>query len=175
MSEASSSPGRQVQGALVISAGLLPLVLLLWMEGIPSVQPRLLVAHLLAYLTVVLLPYGIISEVGNRLSTQRNGVGESEGRGDEERGKGRFHGGALIGVLERSFIFVLFLMTANHLLPLKDALGSLAMIIAAKALFRFSERTTEAEWYIIGTFLSITSGVALSWFTLYVIWGRLGC
>ncbi len=168
MSEASSSPGRQVQGALVISAGLLPLVLLLWMEGIPSVQPRLLVAHLLAYLTVVVLPYGVISEVGNRLSTQRNGVGENEGRG-------RFHGGALIGVLERSFIFVLFLMTANHLLPLKDALGSLAMIIAAKALFRFSERTTEAEWYIIGTFLSITSGVALSWFTLYVIWGRLGC
>ncbi len=174
MSEASSSGGR-VQGALVILAGLLPMVLLLWIEGIPSVQPKLLVTHLLAYLTVVLLPYSIISEVGNRLSSQRDGMRENERREDEGREKGRFHGGALIGVLERSFIFVLFLMTATHLLPLKDALGSLALIIAAKALFRFNERTTEAEWYIIGTFLSITSGVALSWFTLHVIWGSLGC
>ncbi len=143
---------------ILLVAGILSLASLLLMEGMPDVES--LAPHLLAYLSVVLLPYYLISEVGSRLHPKN---GED------------FHGGALIGVLERSFIFLLFLMSANCTLPVKDALNSLAMVIAAKALFRFSEKTVEAEWYIVGTFLSLTSGVALSWLSLYVIWGRLGC
>ncbi len=146
---------------MILLAGLLSLALLLLFQRAPSVEPKIIASHLLAYLSVVLLPYSSISELGRKI---RPGVGE-EG----------FHGGAIIGLMERSFIFLLFLMSANCLLPVKDALSSLAMIVAAKALFRFSRRTMEAEWYIIGTFFSLTSGIALSWLSLYVIWGRLGC
>lgn len=177
----TSGAGERSIGWLVMLVGILPLVPLIWMEGIPRVEPRLVVTHLLAYLTVILLPCGLISQVGEWLTPSRVGEGNGDsasGKKCEERdgvrGKGGFHAGALIGALERTLIFILFLMTANRMLPLKDALGSLTLVIAAKALFRFSERTEEAEWYIVGTFLSLTSGVALSWFTLHLIWGGLG-
>ncbi|GEM_PF-2913516 len=151
----------RVGEALILLSGFISLVILFLLQGTPGVETGMFASHLLAYLSVVLLPYSLISELGRRI---RPGGGE-----------GGFHGGAMIGVMERSFIFLLFLMSANCLLPVKDALSSLAMIVAAKALFRFSERTVEAEWYIIGTFFSLTSGIALSWLSLYVIWGRLGC
>ncbi|MDK2384106.1 MAG: hypothetical protein QI199_04770 [Candidatus Korarchaeota archaeon] len=150
----------QVRKVLILLAGLLSLALLLLFQGAPIVEPRMIASHLLAYLSVVLLPHSLISELGRRIQLG----------GDEEG----FHGGAMIGLMERSFIF-LFLMSANCLLPVKDALSSLAIVVAAKALFRFNRRTMEAEWYIIGTFFSLTSGIALSWFSLYMIWGRLGC
>ncbi len=151
----------QVRKVLILFAGLLSLALLLLFQGAPIVEPRMIASHLLAYLSVLLLPHSLISELGRRI---RSGGGE-EG----------FHGGAVIGVMERSFVFLLFLMSANCLLPVKDALSSLAIVVAAKALFRFDRRTMEAEWYIIGTFFSLTSGIALSWLSLHMIWGRLGC
>ncbi len=165
----------------MLLVSILPLSVLIevaWIEGLLKVDfeqfityLRLAIIHLLAYLTVILLPYGLISKVGKWLTPKR--IKEDEGEGDNEGTgeKGEFHAGALIGALERSLIFILFLMTTSQLLPLKDALGSLTLIIAAKALFRFSERTEEAEWYIVGTFLSITSGVALSCLTLHLIRG----
>ena len=158
--------------AFTVSAGLLSTAIVLVERGF-SIQPRLFAAHLLAYMGVVLLPHGLISEVGRWIRNQgTQTVKGGSSQGDTGRRELR-HGGAVIGVLERTFIFLLFLMSNASMLAMKDAINSLALIVATKALFRFGEKTTEAkEWYIIGTLLSITSGVLLSWLTLGAIWGE---
>ncbi len=172
---------------ILLSLGIisLALLILIQMERFESLWANImpeLAAYLLAYLSVILIPYSLIAMVsrviyhpsGDRSSSEQSNRSDRQ-QSRQKQSPDEFHGGAIIGASERSLIFLLFLMSATCILPVKDALGSLAVIIAAKAIFRFNSKTEEAEWYIIGTLLSLIMGVALSWLSLYLIWGRLSC
>ncbi len=157
----------------MIIPGLASLILLTTISGgrigVLSPLVPLIVPNFLAYLSVTLIPMAFISWIFSLLYPDDNVNGSGK------RASKEIHGGALIGFLERTLIFLLLLISSSCIIPVKDAIGSLAIIIAAKAIFRFQGKSQEAEWYITGTFLSLTSGLALSWFSLYLIWGRLGC
>jgi hypothetical protein len=77
-------------------------------------------------------------------------------------------GGYLIGYIERSLIFLSILITHyDSTLSYTSVLSFLSVIVAGKAIFRYSSRETNdracADWYIMGTFLSITMALALTW------------
>jgi hypothetical protein len=77
-------------------------------------------------------------------------------------------GGYLIGYTERSLIFLSILITYyDDTLSYASVLGFLSVIVAGKAIFRYSSRETNnracADWYIMGTFMSITMALALTW------------
>ncbi len=86
-------------------------------------------------------------------------------------------GGRLIGYTERSFIFLAFLIAYLENIQTFSAIFSyLTFIIAGKAIFRFSSKESGenaracADWYILGTFLSILLGLFLSWIVFRVPW-----
>lgn len=84
-------------------------------------------------------------------------------RGDDQIGedlsRGFTDGGVVIGRLERLLIF-LFVIAGE--------LGAVGFLITAKSVFRFGELTNkenrlEAEYIIIGTLMSFTVGLVISW------------
>ncbi len=84
-------------------------------------------------------------------------------RGDDQIGedlsRGFTDGGVVIGRLERLLIY-LFVIVGE--------LGAVGFLITAKSVFRFGELTNqenrlEAEYIIIGTLMSFTVGLVVSW------------
>ncbi|NTU53212.1 MAG: DUF3307 domain-containing protein [Chlorobiaceae bacterium] len=71
-------------------------------------------------------------------------------------------GGKLIGTLERSLIFLLFII--GH----PEGVG---FLVAAKSILRFEEskKQKQAEYILIGTLLSFSIAIALSSLTLYAM------
>ncbi|MFO7837687.1 MAG: hypothetical protein R6V83_13675 [Candidatus Thorarchaeota archaeon] len=77
-------------------------------------------------------------------------------------------GGYLIGYTERTLVYLAFLIAYYDAeLSFSSILSFLSVIVAAKAIFRYSSRDTTyrecADWYILGTLMSITMGLAFSW------------
>ncbi|MGV9169164.1 MAG: hypothetical protein ACOC38_04395 [Promethearchaeia archaeon] len=77
-------------------------------------------------------------------------------------------GGYLIGYTERTLVYLAFLIAYYDAeLSFSSILSFLSVIVAAKAIFRYSSRDTTyrecADWYILGTLMSITLGLAFSW------------
>jgi len=82
------------------------------------------------------------------------------------------HGGMLIGYAERSLIFLAFIMLRlEGQASVSEILDSISFIIAGKAIFRFSTRNPDkrvcADWYILGTFMSVLMGLLFSWIFLF--------
>ncbi len=78
------------------------------------------------------------------------------------------NGGFLIGCTERTMIFLAFLISYyDGNFSYASILSFLSIIIAGKAIFRYSGHETNsrncADWHILGTFLSITMALALTW------------
>lgn len=77
-------------------------------------------------------------------------------------------GGYLIGYTERSLIYLSFMIHYyDNVLSYASILSFLSVIVAGKAIFRYSSKETDdrscADWYILGTLMSITMALALSW------------
>jgi len=114
------------------------------------------------YLLLLALPSIIIKVIAIRLNVAEHNCEGLKGAGQ------------YIGYIERSLIFSTFLLTyfssSENYLAL---LGALSLIIAGKGLFRFSSTSERpcAEWYILGTFLSITLAVFLSWLLFFILLG----
>jgi hypothetical protein len=78
------------------------------------------------------------------------------------------YGGSLIGFAERSLIFLAVTIAYfDNTLTYTSILSFLSVIVAGKAIFRYSGKDTSnracADWYILGTLMSITMGLALTW------------
>lgn len=112
------------------------------------------------YLLLLVLPSVIIKLIAIKLNV-------AEYNCEGLKGAGQY-----IGYIERSLIFSTFLLTyfsgSENYLAL---LGALSLIIAGKGLFRFSSTSERpcAEWYILGTFLSITLAVLLFFFAEFLL------
>jgi hypothetical protein len=77
-------------------------------------------------------------------------------------------GGVLIGYSERSLIFLAIVIAYyDAALSYASILSFLTVIVGGKALFRYSSKSTDdracADWYILGTLMSITMALAFSW------------
>ena len=110
------------------------------------------------FVLVLEVPSIIIDLIGRYLEIDKYGC------------QGLRSGGRLIGYAERCLIFFSFLLI--YLSPDKNyfvALNLLPWIVAGKGLFRFAGGKGEvnwracAEWYILGTFMSILLGAFMSW------------
>ena len=113
------------------------------------------------YLLLLAVPSIIIKVIAIRLNVAEHNCEGLKGAGQ------------YIVYIERSLIFSTFLLTyfsssENYLV----LLGALSLIIAGKG-FRFSSTSERpcAEWYILGTFLSITLAVFLSWLLFFILLG----
>jgi len=78
------------------------------------------------------------------------------------------YGGYLIGYTERSLIFLAAVIAHyDSTLSYASILSFLSVIVAGKAIFRYSGREANdracADWYILGTLMSITMALALTW------------
>jgi len=78
---------------------------------------------------------------------------------------GFVEGGRVIGMLERALIFVFVLV---------DQPAGIGFLIAAKSILRFGDigagaRRKEAEYIIIGTFLSFVFGIPVAYLTRYLL------
>ncbi len=78
------------------------------------------------------------------------------------------YGGYLIGYSERSLLFLAVVIAYfDTALSYTSILSFLSVIVAGKAIFRYSSRETSdracADWYILGTLMSITLALALTW------------
>lgn len=94
------------------------------------------------------------------------------GRGLEEdialKCGGLKYGGYLIGYTERSLIYLAIVIAYfDTALSYTAILSFLSVIVAGKAIFRYSSKETNnracADWYILGTLMSITMALALAW------------
>ena len=113
------------------------------------------------YLLVIFLPGLFIDLVFGWLS---RGLDE----GIAAKCGGLHSGGYLIGCMERSLIFVAILIAYyDSSLSYAAILSFLSVIVAGKAIFRYSSKDTSdracADWYILGTFMSITMALILTW------------
>lgn len=100
---------------------------------------------ILGYLIMVLAGYFI------KIILKRS-IGSSEDKNDMRQG---IEGvGALIGMLERILIFSLVLV---------DQYAAISIVFAAKSIARFKELDNRniAEYYLLGTFLSLTTAVII--------------
>jgi len=115
-----------------------------------------------AYVEVLAVPSVVISLVGRRY------------RGFLEECVGLPGCGRLIGYVERSLIYVILLvMFLEGEFSMVGVVGLLSIILAGKAIFRFSAGTDRkcADWYLFGTFTSITLGLVISMATLRPLGG----
>ena len=81
---------------------------------------------------------------------------------------GLHFGGYLIGYAERSLIFLAVTIAYfDSALTYASILSFLSVIVAGKAIFRYSSKDISdracADWYILGTLMSITMALALAW------------
>jgi len=145
----------------VVSA--VPIVLAGRVPGHPLLDLGLVVGLFLAWFSTMTLPSAAIS----MLSLVLGGESIREDCG------GLPAGGRIIGYLERSIIFSMFLIAKIEGIPLKDLMNILGLLVAGKAIFRFSraEERKCADWHIIGTFSSLLTGTAMSWLLLSLLVG----
>ena len=116
---------------------------------------------LFGYLLTLFLPGLLIDLVFARL-------GKGSGIDIGIRCGGLPSGGYLIGYTERSLIFLSLMITYyDSALSYVSILSFLSVIVAGKAIFRYSSKETSdracADWYILGTLMSISMALALSW------------
>ena len=116
---------------------------------------------LFGYLLTLFLPGLLIDLVFARL-------GEGSGGDIGIRCGGLPSGGYLIGYTERSLIFLsLMIAYYDSALSYVSILSFLSVIVAGKAIFRYSSKESSdracADWYILGTLMSISMALALSW------------
>lgn len=125
-----------------------------------------------AYLITLFFPSLAIGKIFSWISNASvsKGIVNNKGLKEEIQKKcgGLPRGGMFIGYSERSMIFLAFLIIFFGGSTSYDAiLGFLSFIVAGKAIFRFSSKELTdrfcADWYILGTFLSILFGMFLSW------------
>jgi hypothetical protein len=95
-------------------------------------------------------------------------VGRGAGEDIASKCGGLKYGGYLIGYAERSLIFLAVVISYyDAALSYASILSFLSVIVAGKAIFRYSSRDTNdracADWYILGTIMSITMALALTW------------
>ncbi|TFG06715.1 hypothetical protein EU538_09845 [Candidatus Thorarchaeota archaeon] len=148
-----------------IAGIILALVAVLLLFPMRLIEPlsayREFITIIAAYLLSLVLPGLLIDLVfawlGNRA-------------GEDIAGKcgGLRYGGYLIGYVERSLIFLAVLIAQyDPDLSFASVLSFLSVIVAAKAIFRYSNRETEnracGDWYILGTLMSITMALAFTW------------
>jgi len=131
---------------IILSSAIIFYLTLLW--GI------IFISVLAWFLLVLEIPSIIIDLIGKYLDIS------------EYDCQGLSGGGRIIGYAERGIIFFAFLLI--YLTPERNyfyLLNFLPLIIAGKGLFRFgsSKERACAEWYILGTFMSILLGAFLSW------------
>ncbi len=116
------------------------------------------------FLLVLEIPSIIIDSIGSSLEISKYNC------------QGLKKGGRLIGYVERALIFFAFLLVYFSLNKNYFAiLNLLPWIIAGKGLFRFGSGREGvdvracAEWYILGTFMSILLGAFMSWLLFALI------
>ncbi|TFG12964.1 hypothetical protein EU537_07495 [Candidatus Thorarchaeota archaeon] len=154
---------KKYQRILGIAMTVLSIISLYVMEtylspAIPT-QPFIILFN---FLLTLFLPGLFIDFVFSRLGTAEEGdISEICG--------GLQYGGYLIGYTERSLIYVAFMIAYfDSAISLVSVLSFLSVIVASKAIFRYSSRGTDdracADWYILGTLMSITLALALTWF-----------
>ena len=153
--------GNRVLSFNVLVLLLVPVLMLLQM-AMPYHVLSPYFYYLSGYFTAIFLPSLIIAVLSNIFKEQIRQCG------------GLPYGGMLIGYAERSLIFLAFLMLrSENGASLSDLLNSVSFIIAGKAIFRFStknsDRRTCADWYILGTFLSVLMGLLISWIFLFEV------
>ncbi len=126
-----------------------------------SLDLGFVVRLLLAWLSTMMLPSAAISALSLVLG----------GEGIREKCGGLPAGGRIIGYLERSVVFSVFLISKIEGIPLKDVMNVLGLLVAGKAIFRFSraEERVCADWHIIGTFSSLLAGTVMSWLLLSLL------
>lgn len=120
-----------------------------------------LLTIILAYLLALFLPGLVIDLVFAW-------VGQGIEGGIAAKCGGLKHGGYLIGYVERSLIFLAVVISYfESSLSYASVLSFLSVIVAGKAIFRYSSKVGEdracADWYILGTLMSITMALALTW------------
>ncbi len=111
------------------------------------------------FLFVIFLPALIIGSIFSQIRKSLSGNIDCGGLPN---------GGYLIGCTERALIYAAFMIGFyDALLSYTSILGFLSFIVAGKAIFRYSSKEANsracADWYILGTFLSIGLGLAVSW------------
>ncbi|MFX0056316.1 MAG: hypothetical protein ACFFAX_14105 [Promethearchaeota archaeon] len=116
---------------------------------------------LFGYLLALFLPGLLIDLVFS-------GIGKEAGEDIASKCGGLRYGGYLIGYAERSLIFLAVVIAYfDAALTYASILSFLSVIVAGKAIFRYSSRGTDdracADWYILGTLMSITMALALTW------------
>lgn len=116
------------------------------------------------YLITLYIPSIIIKITGSKLEVE-----QYECEGLKNAGK-------YIGYLERSLVFFAFLLNyfSGETNPLM-VIGTISFIFGGKGLFRFggSSKRACAEWYILGTFMSLTLALFLSWLFFFILAGIL--
>jgi len=117
---------------------------------------------------VVAIGYVVAVDVGGRVVGLRIEPFLSQlagGQNERETGRGLGSGGEMIGKLERLLILVFMLVRFE---------GGVGFLIAAKSIFRFGElrdpeSRMEAEYIIIGTFMSFAWAVIAGWLARYAM------
>lgn len=114
-----------------------------------------------AYLLVLILPGLLIDLVFGW-------IGQGINEDIASKCGGLQYGGYLIGYAERSLIFLAVVMAYfDSALSYASILSFLSVIVAGKAIFRYSSKETNdracVDWYILGTLMSITMALALTW------------
>jgi hypothetical protein len=150
---------RRILGLLVV---ILSIITLYLAETIPMpLEYSELFVIISGYFLTLLVPGLVIDLVFGRLEKGfQEGIASKCG--------GLQHGGVLIGGVERSLIFLALMITYyDNALSYTTTLSFLSIIVAAKAIFRYSSGVTGnrecADWYILGTLMSITLALALTW------------
>ena len=118
--------------------------LVTWERSLPAAIP------VRPFALIVALMY-LIKPTGTAISIFLSAGASSEKRQDSSGTSGFKNAGAIIGVLERLLIFTLLLV---------EQYGAIGFVFTAKSVARFAEinsQRLEAEYYLIGTFLSLVS------------------
>jgi hypothetical protein len=150
---------RRVLGSLLTILSVVALYFLT-VFVVPS-DSKSILTMFLAYLLALFLPGLVIDLVFGWMGQGIEG-------GIAAKCGGLEHGGYIIGYVERSLIFLAIVIAYFEPgLSYASILSFLSVIVAGKAIFRYSSKVSEdracADWYILGTLMSITMALALTW------------
>jgi hypothetical protein len=148
---------QSVIGMVLILLSALSLVLTRITVALESYEGLLVIVFV--YLVTLFVPGLLIELIFSHLES---------GKDISKRCGGLENGGYLIGYTERSLVFIAFLIAYyDAVVSFTAVLSFLSVVVAAKAIFRYSSRDTTdrvcADWYILGTLMSITMALAFSW------------
>jgi len=149
----------RILGLLIVLTSIVALCLIQFILMPPSYTQFFTL--LFGYLLALFLP-GLLIDLVYTWLEKRSGIDIGTRCG------GLPSGGYLIGYTERSLIFLSLMITYfDSALSYVSILSFLSVIVAGKAIFRYSSKETSdracADWYILGTLLSIGMALALSW------------